>query len=72
MTIVGDFTLRGVTKELTIEGEAIGGGKDPWGGYRQGFTGTTSFALADFGITYNLGPASKEVFLMLDVEGLRK
>ena len=35
-------------------------------------TGTTKFALADYGITFNLGPASKEVELTLDVEGVEK
>ncbi len=68
----GSFTLRGVTRPLTIQVEQIGAGKDPWGGYRMGFTGRTSFALADFGITKNLGPASKEVELILDVEGVRQ
>ena len=68
----GDFTLRGVTRPLTIQVEHIGAGKDPWGGYRTGFTGRTSFALADYGITKNLGPASKVVELILDVEGVRQ
>lgn len=71
-TIVGDFTLRGVTKEVTIEATAIGGGQDPWGGFRQGFEGKTSFALADFGVPKDLGPAAKMVELDLHVEGVRK
>jgi polyisoprenoid-binding protein YceI len=68
----GSFTLRGVTRPLIIQVESIGAGKDPWGGYRRGFTGRTRFALEDFGITKNLGPASKEVELILDVEGVRQ
>ena len=71
-TIVGDLTLRGVTKPVTIEAETIGGGADPWGGMRQGFAGTTKFVLADFGVPKDLGPASKEVELTLNVEGVRK
>lgn len=70
--VEGELTLHGVTKPVTIEAEYIGGGKDPWGGFRQGFSGTTSFALADFGITKNLGPASKVIQLELHVEGIRK
>ncbi|QKI88123.1 YceI family protein [Thiomicrorhabdus xiamenensis] len=72
LTITGDFTLNGVTKPLTIDAHKIGEGKDPWGGYRSGFSGTTSFKMADYGITYDLGPASTEVFLTLDIEGVRK
>ncbi|MFN0217316.1 MAG: YceI family protein [Hyphomicrobium sp.] len=71
-TIVGNLTLHGVTKEVTIDATRIGGGADPWGGSRQGFEGVTKIALADFGITKELGPASKEVELTLHVEGVQK
>lgn len=70
--IKGKLTLNGVTKEITIDAEHIGGGDDPWGGYRQGFAGTTKLSLADFGINYNLGPQSKEVELDLNIEGIRQ
>ena len=52
--------------------KAIGAGKDPWGGYRRGFSGSTKLLLTDFGITKNLGPASAQVELILDVEGIRQ
>ena len=71
-TLKGDFTLRGVTRPVTIDVEHIGHGDDPWGGYRRGFEGTTKIALADYGIKYNLGPKSKEVELTLSVEGIRQ
>ena len=45
---------------------------DPWGGYRAGFSGTTSFKLKDFDINKDLGPASQEVELTLSVEGVRQ
>jgi polyisoprenoid-binding protein YceI len=70
--IVGKLTLHGVTKDIVINATRVGGGNDPWGGYREGFTGTTKIALADFAIKKDLGPASKEVELTLDVEGVRK
>jgi polyisoprenoid-binding protein YceI len=70
--LVGDLTLHGVTKPVTIAVEHTGHGKDPWGGYRRGFSGTTKFALKDFGIDYDLGPASQVVELTLSVEGIRK
>jgi polyisoprenoid-binding protein YceI len=68
----GDLTLRGVTKPVTIQVEKIGHGPDPWGGYRRGFYGTTQIALADFGIPFDLGPASRNVELELSVEGIRQ
>jgi polyisoprenoid-binding protein YceI len=70
--ITGNLTLHGITKEITIEAERIGGGKDPWGGYRDGFTGTTKLTLADFGILRDLGPAAKEVELTLNIEGVKQ
>jgi polyisoprenoid-binding protein YceI len=71
-TVIGNLTLRGVTKEIAIEATRVGGGADPWGGHREGFTGTTSLPLKDFGITFNLGPKSEAVDLTLDIEGIRK
>jgi polyisoprenoid-binding protein YceI len=70
--INGDFTLNGVTKPLTIDAVAIGEGKDPWGGYRAGFSGTTTFAMKDFGVKMDLGPASANVELALIVEGVKQ
>ncbi len=71
-TLIGDLTLHGVTKSVTIDVDYIGQGDDPWGGYRAGFSGTTKIALKDYGIDFNLGPASKEVDLFFSIEGIRK
>lgn len=71
-TLTGDLTLKGVTKPLEVKVHEIGAGKDPWGGFRRGFEGTAKFALADYGISYDLGPASKEVELILSLEGVKK
>lgn len=70
--ITGDLTLRGVTKEVVIDASFVGGGPDPWGGERVGFTGTTKLTLADFGIIKELGPASKAVDLIIDVEAVKQ
>jgi polyisoprenoid-binding protein YceI len=71
-TITGNLTLHGVTKAITIDATRVGGGSDPWGGNRQGFTGTATLPLKDFGINYNLGPASQAVELALEIEGVRQ
>lgn len=70
--ITGDLTLNGVTKPVVIAAKFIGEGKDPWGGYRAGFEGTTTLKLKDFDIKMDLGPASQTVDLIISVEGVRQ
>lgn len=70
----GDFTLLGVTKNITIDVEHIGHGKDPWGGYRRGFYGTTSIKPAEYGMKgiESLSAHSAELFLEFSLEGIRQ
>ena len=70
--IIGDLTLRGVTREVTLDAELLGHGEDPWGGYRMGFEAETELRLKDFGIPMDLGPASEVVELEISVEGIRQ
>lgn len=70
--IIGDLTLRGVTREVTLDVEMLGQGKDPWGGYRMGFEAETELRLEDFGIPTNLGKASETVEIIISVEGIRQ
>src|SRR5690554_2257923 len=70
--IIGDLTLRGVTREVSLDAEMLGHGEDPWGGYRMGFEADTELTLEDFGIPMNLGPASETVKIEISVEGIRQ
>lgn len=70
--IVGDFTLRGVTREITLDAEMIGHGEDPWGGYRMGFEAETELRLKDFDIPMDLGEAAQTVEITISVEGVRQ
>jgi polyisoprenoid-binding protein YceI len=51
--IVGDLTIRGVTREVVLEARFEGTGTDPWGGTRAGFSADTSIDRREFGLTWN-------------------
>jgi polyisoprenoid-binding protein YceI len=53
LRVVGDLTIRDVTREVVLDVEYGGQGKDPWGNQRVGFTATTSINRKDFGLTWN-------------------
>jgi polyisoprenoid-binding protein YceI len=73
-TLVGDFTLRGMTKEISIDVTQIGAGNDPWGGYRRGFEGTTTLKLSDYNMkeSNKLGPLAEDIHIWLSIEGIRQ
>lgn len=70
--LYGNLTLHGVTKPVTVNLTHMGEGKDPWGGYRSGFSGLAEINRSDFGIDKNLGPASEKVEIILSIEGVKK
>ncbi|WP_253383984.1 YceI family protein [unidentified bacterial endosymbiont] len=72
LDITGDLTLNGVTKPVTLDAKLIGQGDDPWGGKRAGFEASGKISLKDFNITTDLGPASKDVELIISVEGVKQ
>jgi polyisoprenoid-binding protein YceI len=51
--VVGDLTIRGVTKQVTLDVEAGGFGADPYGGTRAGFSATTEINRTDYGVSFN-------------------
>lgn len=51
--LVGDLTIRGVTREVTLDVTNEGRGKDPWGGERAGFSAKTRVNRKDFGLNWN-------------------
>ena len=52
-TLTGDLTMRGVTKEVTLELEFNGARAHPQGGARAAFSASGSLSRKDFGIEYN-------------------
>ncbi len=78
MRVVGDLSIRGVTKEIVLEGEYLGSAKDPKGNQRVGFTATGKIKRGDFGLKWNqlleTGGVlvGEEVKLLIEVEGVLK
>lgn len=66
--ITGNFTLQGITKEIQINAYKVGEGDDPWGGYRAGFSGSTSIFMKDFGYKMDFG----EIIFDLHLEGIKQ
>ncbi|QYC37827.1 hypothetical protein Nocox_00960 [Nonomuraea coxensis DSM 45129] len=52
-TVVGDLTIRDVTKEVELTVEYGGAGTNPWGAAVWGFSISTEFDREDFGLTWN-------------------
>jgi len=51
--LVGDLTIKGTTREVTLESEFQGRTRDPWGGERMGFSATGKINRQHFGLHWN-------------------
>jgi polyisoprenoid-binding protein YceI len=51
--VTGALTIHGITKEVVLDAESLGTGKDPWGNDRIAFSATTSVNRKDFGLSWN-------------------
>lgn len=76
-TVVGDLTLRGVTKEVPLTVTFNGVTKDPWGNTRAGFSADGTLNRKDFGMVWNKALDSgglvvgNEVQIRLDIECIK-
>lgn len=52
--LVGDLTIKDVTKPVELDLEFNGVSPDPWGGTRAGFSATGEINRKDFGIDFNI------------------
>ena len=75
--LVGDLTIKGVTKPVEFEVEFDGVGQDPWGGTRAGFTAEAEINRKDWGLEWNVALetggvlVSEKVKIHLDAEAVR-
>jgi polyisoprenoid-binding protein YceI len=51
--VVGDLTIRGTTREVTLDVLYAGRGQDPWGSQRAGFEASTKIDRREWGLTWN-------------------
>lgn len=51
--IIGDLTIRNVTREVVLEVEYAGQAKSPWGTTSAGFSATTTINRKDWNLTWN-------------------
>jgi len=51
--VVGDLTIKGITREVVLRVEQHGQAKDPWGNVRAAFSAKTTIDRKDFGLTWN-------------------
>src|SRR5215510_6418929 len=51
--VVGDLTIKGITREVVLRVEQHGQATDPWANVRAAFTAKTSIDRKDFGLTWN-------------------
>jgi polyisoprenoid-binding protein YceI len=63
--VVGDLTIRGVTKEITLPVSHLGKMKDPWGNEKLGFEAEITLNRKDYGLKWN-APLEAGGFLVGD------
>ena len=74
---VGELTLRGVTKDITLTGNFNGVAKDPWGNLRAGFNAEGKLNRKDFGMVWSKSldggglVVGDEVLIKLDIECIK-
>lgn len=76
--VTGDLTIRGVTREVTLDVEISGVGKTPFGTEVGGLTATTSINRKDFGLNWNVALEAggwlvgDEIKVEIDIEAVKQ
>jgi polyisoprenoid-binding protein YceI len=70
--VTGEFTLHGVTKEITVELTKTGEAEHPQAGHRIGYEGAFTIKRSDYGMDKLIPGASDEVNITVSVEGIKE
>ncbi len=77
ISVTGDLTIRGVTREVVLDGAFLGENKDAWGNQRAGFVAKGKINRQDYGLTWNKVletggvTVGDEVEITLQVQGIK-
>jgi len=66
--VIGDLTIRDVTREVQLDVELLGRAKDPWGNEKAGFEATTKIKRSEYGLTWNAALETGGVLVGDDVK----
>jgi polyisoprenoid-binding protein YceI len=78
LRLVGELTVHGTTREVTLETTFNGRGKNPWGQEVAGFSAETTINRKDFGLTWNAALESggllvgNKLEIMIEVQAIRQ
>ena len=76
--ILGELTIKDVTRAVALDAEFLGVVTDPWGGQRVVFSAETRIKREDFGLTWNVALetggwlVSSEIRIGIEVEAVRQ
>ena len=76
--VTGDLELHGVKREVVLEAEFAGTGKDPWGNERAGFAAKASLDRRDYGLVWNAALEAggvlvgEKVEISIELEAVKK
>jgi polyisoprenoid-binding protein YceI len=54
LVVIGDLSIKGVTKTFELAVDILGEGQDPWGGTRVGVEATGVISRKEFGVDFNI------------------
>lgn len=70
--IAGDFTMHGVTRQVTLPCQKLGEGPGHGGDFRSGFLCQTSLLRSEYGMTNMIPGIGDEVAITVSFEGIRQ